>query len=69
MSIFAGGESDFVVVLDGPFEAEVELFSNDSPRTWLKIIRSVIEGYRESLDDDEIGDDGIGFIVPGPSDN
>jgi hypothetical protein len=43
-----GDDGDIRVVLDGEFFSEVDLWSHDSPRSWLRTIRRVIrEGRRE----------------------
>jgi hypothetical protein len=41
-------DGDIRVVLDGHIYSEVDLWSNTSPRVWMRIIRGVIrEGRRE----------------------
>jgi hypothetical protein len=52
VSIFAlrGDDGDIRVVLDGRFFSEIDLWSHDSPRCWLRIIRGVIRDGRRELE-------------------
>jgi len=52
VSVFAlrGDDGDIRVVLDGHVFSEINLWSNDSPRSWMRTIRRAIGDGRRQLE-------------------